>query len=167
MRKLLEELFARYYQDIYRYLYSLSLDASLAEDLASEVFLEVVKSVAMFRGEADIKTWIFSIARHKWYQYLRRQKKEAPTETLTDYVTVPGKTLEARYQDKELAERICALLDQEPERTRRIVLMRTEGYSFYEIGQKTGISENSARVIDFRAKTKIRQILKKEGYEYG
>lgn len=63
-----------------------------------------------------------------------------------------------------MVERIYSLLDKEPERTQRIVLMRLEGYSFYEIGTAVGISENSARVIDFRAKTKIRQILKKEGF---
>lgn len=64
MKQLLEELFARYYKDVYVYLYHFSRDASLSEDLASEVFLEVVKSVATFRGQADIKTWILSIARH-------------------------------------------------------------------------------------------------------
>ena len=42
--------------------------------------------------------------------------------------------------------------------------MRLEGYSFYEIGLKYNISESSARVIDFRAKSKIRNILKKEGF---
>lgn len=166
MRKLLEELFARYYQDVYRYLYSLSHDAALSEDLASEVFLEVVKSIATFRGEADIKTWIFSIARHRWYMYLRWKKKQVPTEELTDTLAAPGKSLEMQFQDKELANRICQLLDKEPERTRKIVLMRIEGYSFYEIGEAFGISENSARVIDFRAKSKMRQILQKEGFEY-
>ena len=56
------------------------------------------------------------------------------------------------------------MLDREPERTRKIVLMRLEGYSFYEIGKKCGISESSARVVDFRTKAKIREILKKEGF---
>ena len=56
------------------------------------------------------------------------------------------------------------MLEAEPERTRHIVLMRIEGYSFYEIGARFGISENSARVIDFRAKAKIRKILKEEGF---
>lgn len=121
MRRLLEELFRTYHNDVYRYLYSLSHDASLSEDLASEVFLKVVKSIGSFRGEADIKTWLFSIARHEWYE-------------------------------------------QEPERTRNIVLMRLDGYSFYEIGTKFGISESSARVIDFRTKEKLRKILKKEGF---
>ena len=65
---------------------------------------------------------------------------------------------------KEFANRVHELLNKEPERTREIVQMRMDGYSFYEIGQRFGISESSARVIDFRAKTKIREILKKEGF---
>ena len=71
--------------------------------------------------------------------------------------------MEDQLQNQLLAERIYQLLDQEPERTRGIVLMRIEGFSFYEIGLQYNISESSARVIDFRAKSKIRTILKKEG----
>lgn len=165
MRKLLEELFAAYYQDVYRYLYSLCRDASLAEELAAETFLEVVKSVALFREESDIKTWIFSIARHRWLRYLRRKREDVSLEALPGELMAPGKPLEEQCSDRELAERIYGLLDREPERTRRVVGMRLEGYSFREIGVQLGISENSARVIDFRAKQKIREILRKEGFE--
>lgn len=76
----------------------------------------------------------------------------------------PVPTPEEQYHARELAERITQLLEKEPERTQKIVMMRLEGLSFFEIGETVGISENSARVIDFRAKTKIRQILKKEGF---
>ena len=164
MKKLLEELFAAYYQDVYRYLYSLCRDASLAEELAAETFLEVVKSVALFREEADIKTWIFSIARHRWLRYLRRKREDVSLDNLPGELMAPGKSLEEQCSDRELAVRICGLLEQEPERTRKVVRMRLEGYSFREIGVKLGISENSARVIDFRAKQKIREILRKEGF---
>ena len=164
MRRLLEELFSKYYKDVYIYLYSLSRDASLSEDLTQDVFLEVVKSIVTFRGESDIKTWIFSIARHKWYSYLRKNSQQAKIEDLSEFIESNEKTPEERYQDEEIANRIYALLDLEPERTRSIVAMRLEGYSFYEIGAEHGVSENSARVIDFRAKTKIRQILTKEGF---
>lgn len=164
MRKLLEELFSRYYRDVFRYLYGLSHDVSLSEDLASEVFLEVVKSIALFRGEADIRTWIFSIARHRWLRYLRQKGRESPGEELTQWIADPGKLPEERYQDREMAQRICQILEAEPERTRKIVLMRAEGYAFREIGALLEISEGSARVIDFRARAKIRQILEKEGF---
>lgn len=167
MKGLLEDLFAQHYKPVYAYLYSLSRDASLSEDLASEVFLEVVKSIASFRGESDVKTWIYSIARHKWYHYLRKKKRQAATELLTEFLPSTDKTPEDACCNQWLVQRIYELLDSEPERTKNIVQMRLEGYSFFEIGAKHGISENSARVIDFRAKAKIRKTLEKEGFDYG
>ena len=71
----LEQLYSDYSKDIYRYLFSLCRDASLSEDLTSEVFLAVVKSIGTFRKECDVKTWLFSIARNKWFEYLRRKKR--------------------------------------------------------------------------------------------
>lgn len=162
MGGLMEKLFTAYYRDVYTYLYSLSRDAVLSEDLAAEVFLEAVRSISSFRRESEEKTWLFAIARHRWYAHLRRQKRQAslPLADPQDWGLSPQEQVER----KALAERARALLDQEPERTRQIVLMRLEGYSFYEIGQAHGISENTARVIDFRARTKIREKLKKEGF---
>ena len=124
----------------------------------------MVKSIGTFRGEADIKTWLFSIARHEWYDYLRKKNRQIRTEALTDFYESMDFGPEAKYHFQEVIERIYRLLEQEPERTRDIVLMRLDGYSFYEIGQKFGISESSARVIDFRTKEKLRKILKKEGF---
>lgn len=166
---LLKQLFTNHYKDVYCYLYHLTHDTSLSEDLTSEVFLEVVKSIASFRGESDVKTWLFSIARHKWFGYLRQKKRQVQTELLSEFYEhslndeSKEKTPEAQYNEKELRQRIYELLNLESERTKQIVLMRLDGFSFYEIGRRYGISENSARVIDFRAKAKIRQILKKEG----
>ena len=164
MRRLLEELFRTYHNDVYRYLYSLSHDASLSEELASDVFLKVVKSIGTFRGEADIKTWLFSIARHEWYDYLRKKNRQIRTEAMTEFFESMDLGPEAQYHRQEIIRRIYRLLEQELERTRNIVLMRLDGYSFYEISQKYGISESSARVIDFRTKDKLRKILKKEGF---
>ncbi len=173
MQRLLEKLFRSYYKDIYRYLYSLTHDPSLSEDLSSEVFLEVVKSIAVFRGESDIKTWMFSIARHKWIDYLRKKNRRIENVVLSELVgeersvgldVADRKNPEEQYLDKEILERIHSLLDEEPGRTGNIVKLRLEGYSFYEIGKLQNISESSARVIYFRAKEKIRQILEKEGW---
>ena len=171
MKKLLVELFENYYKDVYTYLYSLCRDASLSEDLASEVFLEVVKSIATFRGASDVKTWMFSIARHKWCDYLRKKNRQPETESLSELIGDSSsqcnawkKGTEEQVLDKELLERIYSLLALEPERTQDVVKLRMEGYSFYEIAKRQTISESSARVIYFRAKEKIRQTLEKEGF---
>ncbi len=165
----LEELFSAYYKDIYRYLYSLCRDASLSEDLTSEVFLEVVKSIGGFRAESDVKTWLFSIARHRWFKYLRRKKRTIDAVELyelTEPEQASAVSTENALLEREITERVYALIDEEQERPRRVALMRIDGYSFYEIGRAVGISESSARVTFFRTKEKIRKKLKEEGFDY-
>lgn len=164
MKKILVELFESYYKDVYRYLYSLCRDASLSEDLTSEVFLEVVKSIASFRGDSDIKTWLFSIARHRWYAYLRSKTHQPPTESIHGLYDSNFVDIQPSDNSTDLEQLIHSLLDKEPELTKKVFKMRLEGYSYFEIGEKYQISENSARVIFFRTKTKIKKYLEKEGF---
>lgn len=164
MKKLLVELFENYYKDIYTYLYSLCRDASLSEDLASEVFLEVVKSIASFRGDSDIKTWLFSIARHRWYAYLRTKTHQPPIESIHELYDSNFVGLQPSDFPSDLEHLIQSLLDDESELAKNIFQMRLNGYSYYEIANNFQISENSARVIFFRIKTKIKKYLEKEGF---
>ena len=165
MQKLLEELFQNYYPAVYGYLYSLCRDAALAEDLASEVFLEVVRSALSFRGESDVKTWLFSIARHRWLHYLRQKTGLRDPLPLTDFLPDGRHGPEDTACQKALLERLDRLLQTEPPRTQTIVKLRMSGFSFYEIGTQCGLSENSARVLFFRTKQKLCQALKKEGFD--
>lgn len=166
MKKLLEELFRSYYRDVYGYLYSLCHDASLAEDLTSEVFLEVVRSIGRFRGESDVKTWLFSIARHRWYHYLRGKKGKVDVAPLEEVPEEAGRSPEEIVYDRQRSDRIRKLIEELPEQSRKVMLLRMDGYSCYEIGKRLGISESSVRVIHFRAKERIREIMKKEGFDY-
>lgn len=165
----LEELFSEYYKDIFRYLYSLCRDASLSEDLASEVFLEAVKSITTFRADSDVKTWLFSIARHRWYKYLQKKKRTIQAAGIYDLVDLEQPnaiSAEESVIKRELAERVYSIIEAEPERSRNAALMRIDGYSFYEIGKALGIAESSARVIFFRIRERIRKKLKEEGFDY-
>lgn len=69
----LEELYRRYRMDLYRYLCFLTHDPVQAEDLLSETFVRVIKRLPTFRGECEVKTWLFGIARNIWVVYLRAQ----------------------------------------------------------------------------------------------
>ncbi len=166
----LDELFSAYYKDVYRYLYSLCRDAQLSEDLAGDVFLEVVKSIGSFRAESDVKTWLYSIARNRWHKYLHKKKRTVETSELCELTELEeiaspgGSSAESAFLDREMIERIYKIINEEKERPRKAALMRIEGYSFYEIGNALGISENSARVMFFRTKEKILKILKEEGF---
>lgn len=159
----LERLYSEYSRDVYRYLFSLCRSAELAEDLTSEVFLEIVRSLAGFRGESDVKTWLFSIARRRWFNHLKRKKRSVETEALENLIEESGsRSAEESYLNKELVKRVYELINAERETPKNVALMRIDGYSFYEIGNALGISESSARVMFFRTKEKLRAALKEE-----
>ncbi len=160
---LIKKIYEEYKQDVFVYLVSLTNDTSLSEDLVSETFLSAIKSLHRFKGESSIKTWLFSIARNKWYEYLRKEKSTTSIDDLAYHYIISESDLEEKAIQRDISNKILYLLDQEPKRTKDIVLMRIEGYSYLEISQKYGVSESSARVIDYRAKKKIKDILTKEG----
>lgn len=160
---IIKKIYEEYKQDVFIYLVSLTNDASLSEDLVSETFLSAIKSIHRFKGDSSIKTWLFSIARNKWYEYLRKEKPTASIDDLAYNYIMGESDLEEKAIQKDISNKILSLLEDGESRTKDIVLMRIEGYSYYEISEKHGISESSARVIDYRAKKKIKDILTKEG----
>lgn len=163
---LIENLYEKYKQDIFMYLNSLTHDISLSEDLVSETFLSAITSLPNFKGNSDIKTWLFSIARHKWYEYLRKERFTTPFDLFIDNLISGEASPENFTIRKEFIKQITEILSKEDDRTSKIVMMRVEGYSFHEIANKFNISEGSARVIDFRGKKKLRDIFIKEGLYY-
>ncbi|MGL5692686.1 MAG: RNA polymerase sigma factor [Peptostreptococcaceae bacterium] len=163
---LLKKIYEEYKQDVFTYLVSLTHDTSLSEDLVSETFLAALKSIHKFRGESSIKTWLFSIARNKWYEYLRKQKPTISLDDLAFNYLISESNLDDLVVNKDISKKILALLESEPPRNKDIILMRIKGYSYLEIGKKHNISDSSARVIDYRTKKKIIDILEKEGIRY-
>lgn len=163
-KQMIQILYEQYKNDVYTYLLSLTHSKPLSEDLTSDVFLGAIKALAAFKGESSIKTWLFSIARYKWYEHLRKTKKELNTEELLGVYLSDSIDTEVAVFTKEFARRVYSLLEQEPDKNKDIVLMRVEGYSYFEIAQKHHISESSARVLDFRTKGRLRAALLKEGY---
>lgn len=159
---LIKKLYKDYKSDVFYYFVSITHDSNLSEDLTSETFLAAIKSISRYKGEADIKTWLFSIARHKWYEYLRKRKKEVSFDDLAGIYIEENKDIEEQFVQSQIVKMCLSVLDKEPEQARNIVKMRIEGFSYYEIAKKYNISESSARVINFRTKKKVRQILEKE-----
>src|SRR5438128_3194007 len=66
-------LFARHRVAIYRWLLRIVHDEGLAEDLLSEVFLDVWRHAASFEGRSSVSTWLLAIARHKALSARRRR----------------------------------------------------------------------------------------------
>ena len=136
----------------------------MAEDLTSETFLAAIGSISRFKGQSTIKTWLFGIARNKWYEHLKKKKKDITEEYLLEIYTASEIDTEEKACTKECVKRIYEILEDFKPKQKNIFLLRVKGYSYGEIAEKEKISESSARVMDFRVKNKIREILEKEGY---
>ena len=161
----IKDIYEKHRQDVYRYLVSLTHNPTLSEDLVSETFLAVIKSLHNFKGNSDIKTWLFAIARNKWYGYLRKKNYSISFDCLAKEYLSQGEDLEKSIINKTMVDKVMMLLKDEDDIKRGIVLMRIQGYSFYEIAMKYNISESSARVIDFRTKKKNQGNIGKGGFE--
>jgi len=74
MDAVFEELYEKYHQDVFNFLFYMVKNREQAEDLVQEVYIKILKSYDRFEGKSSEKTWIFSIARHVAIDFFRKQK---------------------------------------------------------------------------------------------
>ncbi len=150
----IEKAYTRHARDVYRFLLSLSHDEDLAEELTQETFFRAMKTIDNYDGSCKLSVWLCQIARHLWYQWLEkhaRQKSVALTDDIPSEES-PEKAVLLRMEKAALYRAIHAL----PEPMREVVHMRLTGeFSFAEIGDILGKTENWTRVTFYRAKKKM------------
>ena len=139
----LEELYRRYRMDLYRYLCFLTHDPVQAEDLLSETFVRVIKRLPTFRGECEVKTWLLALHAISGWKAAQAAPVRQPGRLMERYITDDALTETTAARQK--LHRVQALLQQKDERTRSVVYLRAQGYSYQEIAQKLQITEASAR----------------------
>jgi RNA polymerase sigma-70 factor (ECF subfamily) len=116
-----DKLVTRYSNDIYALLYRLTGDGEEAADLAQETFLRALRAISGFRGDSDLKTWLYRIAinesrnRFRWWKRRRREKTVSLDESL-------GNT-ESVYEDL-LADNAISPEDEALRRERERILQR-------------------------------------------
>lgn len=150
-----DEIYRRYFTDIYSYAMSLCRDPALAEEITQETFFKALHRIDSFKGESRLTTWLCRIARNIYIDHTRR--KERADEPLLEQ-TADGADLETRLADRETAFRIHRVLHRLKEPYKEVFWLRTFGeLPFAKIGELFGRSESWARVTYYRAKLQIRE----------
>lgn len=150
----IEKAYRQYAKDVYRYLLSLSHDRDLAEELTQETFFRAMQTSGNYDGSCKLSVWLFQIGKHVWYQWLDRHSRQKSVELTEDLPgsESPESQVLLHMEKKDLYKAIHAL----PEPMREVVHMRLTGeFTFAEIGEVLGKSENWARVAFYRAKQKM------------
>lgn len=160
------ELFELHRRRVYSVCLSMTKDASEAEDLTHETFLQVFRSVANFRGGSAFSTWVYRVAVNTVLMKLRRRKLP-PMFSLDEPVSpdLPSPRLELGTRDPTLSsviDRITlsrAILEL-PDGCRKILgLHAIHGYQHREIAELLHCSIGNSKSQLHRAKLKMRRLL--------
>ena len=156
----MDGIYQAYFKDVFLYMYSLSGDKSIAEDIAQETFVKALKSLDSFDGSKDIRAWLFTIAKNTYFTYCKR-KKILNDNTSPEAMPDPSLRVVERMIDQELAFQIHQYLHQMKEPYKEVSWMRTFlELSFKEIAYLFEKTESWARVTYYRAKLKIKEAIK-------
>lgn len=151
-----DQAYEEYFEQVYRYILSISQNQSLAEEITQETFYKALRSLDKFRGESSLKSWLCAIAKNIWISGQRKKKAEPIEEVDTIADTSIGPEESIMLQDQSM--HIHRLLHEIDEPYREVFTLRTLGQlSFGDIGDIFGKSANWACVVYHRARAKIKE----------
>lgn len=152
-------LYNRYVRQVHSYIYKLTRDNKLSEEVTNDVFFEVWNSANKFQGKSKVLTWIFGIAHNKTMNEIRK-RKEIPVdpEEFTKEVSTDIQTDEI-IMKKDRDEQMKAALDQlTPEHRTVVELTFLQGLSYSEIAEIMDCPVNTVKTRMYYAKEKLKEI---------
>lgn len=160
----MDAIYKKYCKCVYNFLYKLSNDIELSEELTQETFYTAIKKINTLNKKESIRTWLYQIAKNKWKDYLKKNKKanidldENTVENLVANYDIEEDMI-AKDNIIEFYKKIH-MLDID---TREIIYLKIiRNFTFKEISQILGKNEEWARTKFYRGKLKLKESLKDE-----
>ena len=159
-------LYSRHNVRIYRFILRIVRDATMAEDLVSQVFLDVWRTAAQFEGRSQVSTWLLSIARFKALTSLRQRRFEDidqdDVREIPDEADTPEVSLD-RATTSEILRACVAKLS--PAHREIINLVYYHERSVEEVGAIIGIPQSTVKTRMFYARKQLAELLKGAGVD--
>jgi RNA polymerase sigma-70 factor (ECF subfamily) len=167
-----EALVHKYQQPVMNLVYRTLSDATEAEDLAQQVFVQVFKSAPRYEATAKFSTWLFTIARNLCLNEIRRRTRhpaESMDEPSPDQDDQPARPVEDRQAvappdallHGELQAKIEEALADLPEKQRTAILLcREDELSYEDIARVIGCSLSATKSLIHRGRETLKRRLK-------
>lgn len=162
--KSFETLVARYQHKIFSFIYRMVMSDEDSKDLTQEVFLQVYRSLAQFRGESKFSTWIYRVAANKSLDFLRRAGT-TKTEKFDEHEGVDRLSNnlgdpEHTYLYEEKVRRLRRMISGLPDRYKIVLIMfHYENMSYQQIADTLEIPLKTVATRLYRAKIILKQCL--------
>lgn len=158
-------IYKQYFRDVFLYLRSLSASEDIAEEIAQETFVKALKAIDSYDGQKDIRAWLFTIAKNTYFTACKRQNLFSG-EDISENITAPQSVFVEQMMDQECAFQIHSFLHHMKEPYKEVFTLRVFGeLPFEKIGMLFGKSPSWARVVFYRAKTKIKEYMEEVNHE--
>ena len=155
----IDEIYKKYANLIRNYIFTITGDKSLAEEIMQETFIVAINQIDKFRGDCKIYVWLLSIAKKILYKETKKNNLNKSLN-IDDLEITDKKDIEAEFIKKDNKFKLYEAIQKLDASTREIMYLRLTGdFSFKEIGKILNKSENWARVVFFRGKKKLEEDL--------
>ena len=152
----LEQIYKQYFETVNKYLFCLTHNGDISEELTQETFYRAVKKINAFKGECKMSVWLCQIAKNLWYDELKKNKKLENIEQT--FLIQSEENLEENIILNENKLELYKKLQKLDKQTREVIYLRITGeLSFKEIGDILNKTENWARVTFYRGKQKLKE----------
>jgi RNA polymerase sigma-70 factor, ECF subfamily len=163
-RRAMQTLFQRHHVRVYRFVQRLTNDASVAEDLVSDVFMDVWRQADGFKAQSQVSTWLMSIARHKALSALRRRPDEQLDEHMAAAIEDPADGPEAIMRNEDRSTVVQTCLSQLSALHREVIdLVYYHEMSVDEVARIVGIPESTVKTRMFYARKHMGKLLAAAG----
>ncbi|MBN8919710.1 MAG: sigma-70 family RNA polymerase sigma factor [Rhizobiales bacterium] len=167
-RLAMQVLFARHHVRVYRFVLRLVNDPTLAEDLISEVFLDVWRQAGRFEARSAVSTWLLAIARFKALSALRKRPDEVLDEETAAGIEDNSDTPEVALQKKDKGDILRQSLKSLSAEHREVIdLVYYHEKSVEEVAEIVGIPEATVKTRMFYARKRLSELLKAAGVDRG
>lgn len=134
------------------------------QDLFQEIICQLWKSYDSFRNESQFSTWMYRVAVNTAIVFLKKEKRKV------DKYEIASENVKEEEGDSQIKENQIEHFYKAVQKLEKIdkaiIFYQLEGFSHKEIGENLGISEGNARVKLNRAKEKLKEIIKNQGYGF-
>jgi RNA polymerase sigma-70 factor (ECF subfamily) len=167
-RLAMQVLYARHHVRVYRFVLRLVGNPTVAEDLISDVFLDVWRQAGKFEARSAVSTWMLAIARFKALSAMRRKPEEELDEEAAGAVEDPSDDPEVAVQKKDKGEVLRKCLTALSAEHREIIdLVYYHEKSVEEVAGIVGIPEATVKTRMFYARKKLSELLNAAGVDRG
>jgi RNA polymerase sigma-70 factor, ECF subfamily len=163
-KRALHVLWTRHNLRVYRFILRFRQDESMAEDIVSDVFLEVWRGADRFQSKSKVSTWLLAIAHNKAMAAIRRRKHEELDDddaaAIADLADDPECTLSKKEHGALLQK---CLTDLSPAHREVIDLVYYHEKSIAEVAEIVDTSQNTVKTRMFYARKRLAKLLADEG----